>query len=407
MLQCGLLGEKLRHSYSPAIHRRLGDYAYTLIEKSPEEVGAFLQSGSFHGINVTIPYKKTVMPYCAALSDTARAIGAVNTVVRRADGTLYGDNTDAYGFSYMVKKAGVEVSGAKALVLGSGGASATVCAVLRSLGAKEVVVISRSGADHYENLSRHSDAEIIVNTTPLGMYPHNGASPVDLTAFPACRGVLDVVYNPRRTALCLLAEERGIPWESGLTMLVAQAKRASELFTGCEIEDSLIDAITRELRTEMENIILIGMPGSGKSAIAAALSEKLARRAVDSDAEIVRRAGKSIPEIFREEGEEAFRRLESEVLRDLGKESGLIIATGGGVVTRKENYAPLHQNGTLFHIRRDLASLPTEGRPLSQAGKLSEMWEVRKALYEAFCDIEIENDATVTVAAEKIWEALQ
>ena len=407
MLRCGLLGEKLGHSYSPAIHRRLGDYEYVLIEKAPEEVGEFLQSGSFHGINVTIPYKKTVIPYCAELSDTARAIGAVNTMVRREDGTLYGDNTDAYGFTCMVKKAGIEVAGAKALVLGSGGASATVCAVLHSLGAREVVVVSRGGENNYENLSRHADAEIIVNTTPLGMYPHNGISPVELSDFPACRGVLDVVYNPRRTALCLQAEERGIPWESGLTMLVAQAKRAGELFTGKEIADACIDAITKALRAEMENIILIGMPGSGKSSIAEALSQMLSRKTVDSDAEIVRRAGKSIPEIFAREGEDAFRRLESEVLRDLGKESGLIIATGGGVVKRAENYAPLHQNGTIFHIRRALSDLPTDGRPLSQSGKLAEMWRERKPLYERFGDAEIVNDSTVDSAAEKIREALQ
>lgn len=407
MLRCGLLGEKLRHSYSPAIHARLGAYEYTLIEKDASQVGAFLQSDSFDGINVTIPYKKTVMRYCAELSSTAEAIGAVNTIVRRGDGSLYGDNTDAYGFSYMVKKAGIEVTGAKALVLGSGGASATVCAVLKEMGAREVVVISRSGEDNYNNLSRHADAEIIVNTTPVGMYPHNGVSPVDLAAFPACRGVLDVVYNPRRTALCLQAEARGIPWESGLTMLVAQAKRASELFTGKTVDDACIDAITAELRGEMENIILIGMPGSGKSSVAAFLGEKLSREVVDSDAEIVRRAGKSIPEIFAQSGEEVFRQLESEVIRDLGKESGLIIATGGGVVTRKENYAPLHQNGTIFHLRRDLNLLPTDGRPLSQRGKLAEMWQVRKPLYEAFSDEEILNDAAVEDAAEKIREALQ
>ena len=407
MLRCGLLGEKLRHSYSPAIHSRLGDYEYTLIEKDPADVGAFLQSGSFDGINVTIPYKKTVMRYCAELSDTAQAIGAVNTVVRRADGTLYGDNTDAYGFSYMVKSAGISVEGAKALVLGSGGASATVCAVLKEMGARDVRVISRSGEDNYENLARHADAEIIVNTTPVGMYPHNGVSPVDLADFPACRGVLDVVYNPRRTALCLQAEARGILWESGLTMLVAQAKRASELFTGKKIEDSCIDAITKELRLQMENIILVGMPGSGKSSVATLLGEKLSRKVVDSDAEIVCRAGKSIPEIFAESGEEVFRQLESEVLRDLGKESGLIIATGGGVVTREENYAPLHQNGTIFHLRRDLNLLPTEGRPLSQSGKLTQMWQVRKPLYEKFSDKEILNDTAVEDAAEKIREALQ
>ena len=407
MLRCGLLGEKLRHSYSPAIHRRLGDYEYTLIEKDASQVGRFLQSGEFDGINVTIPYKKTVMRYCAELSATAQAIGAVNTVVRREDGTLYGDNTDAYGFSYMVKKAGIDPEGAKAIVLGSGGASATVCAVLKELGAREVVVISRSGENNYDNLARHTDSEIIVNTTPLGMYPHNGVSPVDLGGFPCCRGVLDVVYNPRRTALCLQAEERGIPWESGLTMLVAQAKRAGELFTGKAIDDACIDTITAELRSEMENIILIGMPGSGKSSVAAALSQMLSRKCVDSDEEIIRRAGKSIPEIFAESGEEAFRQLESEVIRDLGKESGLIIATGGGVVTRDENYLPLHQNGTIFHLRRDLEALPTEGRPLSQTGKLLEMWQVRKPLYEKFADAEIANDAAVEDAAEKIREALK
>ncbi|MBR1456756.1 MAG: shikimate kinase, partial [Oscillospiraceae bacterium] len=326
MRRCGLLGEKLGHSYSPAIHAMLDDYAYPLYERSPEELDAFLRGGDWDGLNVTIPYKKTVLPYCDELSETARRIGSVNTLVRRPDGSLYGDNTDAYGFRLLIRRCGIDVGGKKAIVLGSGGASVTVCDVLREQGARSVTVISRGGKDNYENLDRHADAQIVVNTTPLGMYPNTGRAAVDLRRFPACEGVLDVVYNPARTALILQAEALGIPCASGLYMLVAQAKRSSELFTGRSIDDAVIDCIEHALAASMQNVVLIGMPGSGKSTIAAALGEKLGRPVCEADAEVERRAGRSIPEIFAESGEEVFRRLETEVLAELGKQSGTVIS---------------------------------------------------------------------------------
>ena len=305
MKRCGLLGEKLGHSYSPAIHAELADYEYRLYEVAPEKLGEFLKDGEFDGLNVTIPYKKAVIPYCAALSPIAQKLQSVNVLVRRADGTLYGDNADAYGFDAMVKASGISVEGKKALVLGSGGASATVCAVLNELRACSVTVISRSGEDNYGNLDRHADAEIIVNTTPVGMYPNCGVSPVDLRQFPRLAGVLDIVYNPARTALVMQAETLGIPYMSGLYMLVAQAKRTAEVFEGHAILGSETERIWKKLGREMQNIVLIGMPGSGKSTVAARLAEALDRVALDSDAEIEERNGASCASLIERNGEAA------------------------------------------------------------------------------------------------------
>lgn len=399
-MKCGLLGRKLGHSYSPQIHSNLGDYPYVLFEKEPEEIEDFLKNGDFTGINVTIPYKKEVIPYLDELTPTARKMGAVNTVVRRADGTLLGHNTDHFGFASMVRRSGLDVTGKKALVLGSGGASNTAVAVLQDLGAR-VVIISRSGENNYENLHLHADASVIVNTTPVGMYPNVGTSPVDLARFPKLEGVLDVVYNPARTQLLLDAEKLGIPAENGLWMLVAQAKESAEYFTGNPISDSMIAHIHRKLSAQMQNIVLIGMPGCGKSTIGNMLSKKLQRKFVDADAEIVRLAGKPIPLIFAEDGEEVFRQWETRALAELGKQSGLIIATGGGCVTRQRNYPLLHQNGTVFWLQRALDTLPTEGRPLSQANKLADMYAVRKPMYEAFTDFCVDNNGSAddTVAA--------
>ena len=327
MMRCGLLGEKLGHSYSPAIHAQLADYAYGLYEVAPEDLPAFLTGGDFDALNVTIPYKKAVIPYCAELSPMAQRLGSVNVLVRRPDGTLYGDNADAFGFEYLVRHSGINVAGQKALVLGNGGASATIQAVLEQLGA-HVTVISRHGPDNYENLDRHADAHVIVNTTPVGMYPNTGKAAVDLRQFPQCAGVLDIVYNPARTALLLQAERLGIPCAGGLYMLVAQAKRSCEVFTGTVIDDAQILRIHRLLRQEMENIVLIGMPGSGKSTIAALLAERLHRPVLDSDAQIVETAGVSIPDIFAAGGEDAFRARETAALAELGKRSGAVLATG-------------------------------------------------------------------------------
>lgn len=400
----GLLGEKLGHSFSPKIHALLGDTPYDLYEKRPHELEEFLLHGDLAGMNVTIPYKKTVMPYCAALTDIARRIGSVNTLVRRADGTLLGDNTDYYGFDCLLQRAGIDPKGKKALVLGGGGASLTVQMVLRDREAGQVIVISRSGADNYDNLHRHADAELIVNTTPVGMYPQNGVSPVDLGMFPNCSAVVDVIYNPARTALMLQAEELGIPCAGGLTMLVAQAVRSAERFLGRDFSDHTLERVLHTLERDTENIVLIGMPGCGKSLLGRALAEKLGKPFVDADQEIIRQAGKSIPDIFAQEGENGFRRRETEVLRRLGSQSGQVIATGGGCVTREENKPLLRQNGKLIWVRRPVSVLPTQGRPLSQRGNLEEMARERMPLYAELADHIIDNTGTPEAALQKLME---
>lgn len=406
MLRCGLLGKKLGHSYSPAIHAMLGDYEYLLYEKQPEELEDFLKNGGFDGLNVTIPYKKAVVPYCAELSPTAKALGSVNTLVRRADGTLYGDNTDYFGFESLVRRSSIPVKGKKALVLGSGGASVTVCAVLRALGAASVTVISRQGEDNYENLSRHTDAEIIANTTPLGMFPHTGEAAVDLRDFPRCAGVFDLIYNPARTALLLQAEELNIPCAGGLYMLAAQAKRSSEQFTGKPIPDRAIGRVERRLARSMQNVVLIGMPGCGKSTVGRMLAESLKRSLIDADAEVEKLAGKPIPQIFAEEGEEHFRQLETQVLAELGKQSGLVIATGGGCVTRPENYPLLHQNGVIVWLQRDIDRLAKAGRPISQRTDPQKLYEQRRPLYERFADLTADNNGSSRETVQRIREAL-
>lgn len=407
MLKCGLLGEKLGHSYSPQIHSMLADYEYKLFEKSPEELEDFLKSGEFDGLNVTIPYKKSVMPYCAELSPTAAQIGSVNTIVRRSDGSLYGDNTDAFGFENLIVHNGIEVKGKKALVLGTGGASVTAQAVLKNLGASEVVVISRRGEDNYENIAKHADAEIIANTTPVGMYPNNGKAAVDLAQFPKLSGVLDVVYNPARTALLLQAEKLGIPCAGGLYMLVSQAKRSCELFTGKSIPDSEIDRIERVLSHQMQNIVIIGMPGSGKTAVSTMLAERLGRKIFDTDTIVSEKAGVTIPEIFAAQGEAGFRKLETEATAEVGKLSGNIISTGGGVVTVADNYELLHQNGVIVWIERDTNKLARDGRPISLSSDLNELYAARLPLYERFADIKADNNGDINDTVNAIMEMIR
>lgn len=389
-MHCGLLGQKLGHSYSPQIHKALGSYTYSLFEKEPEELESFLHNGDFTGLNVTIPYKKTVIPYCNSLSPTAQQLGAVNTIVRSPDGSLIGHNTDYFGFTSMLTKTGLSVTGKKVLVLGSGGASATVVAVLQSLGA-DPVVISRNGPDNYQNLHRHLDASVIVNATPVGMYPNTQQCPIAPAQFPSLEGVLDLIYNPARTQLLQKAEQCGLITENGLWMLVAQAKESAQWFTGNTIPDSLIAQIHRKLRADMENIVLIGMPGCGKSTVGAILSGETDKQFIDADEVIVKIAGKSIPEIFEEVGEPGFRKLESQVLNDLGKRSACVIATGGGCVTVPDNYQALHQNSTIIWLQRDTAMLPTKGRPLSQKTNLQDMYAIREPLYRSFADYTVKN----------------
>jgi shikimate dehydrogenase len=399
----GLLGRKLGHSWSVPIHEALGCEGYRLIELEPEELAPFLRRADIGGLNVTIPYKRDVMPLCGEIDPAAADIGSVNTIVRGADGVLRGYNTDIDGFIYMARRAGITLAGKKVVVLGTGGASLTAQAAARRAGAREIAVISRSGPDNYGNLHRHADAEVLVNTTPVGMYPGNGAAAVDLTAFPACRGVLDVVYNPRRTALLLQAEALGIPCCDGLPMLVAQAKRAEEHFTGRAIADSENERILSQLRREMGNIVLIGMPGCGKSTVGRLLSDLTGREAVDIDQQIALRAGCSIPEIFARGGEAEFRALEREETARAGALTGKILLTGGGAVKTPENYGALRQNGRIYHLLRDLGTLPTDGRPLSQGADLQAMWRQREPLYRRFRDVTMDNNGPAEDTAAAIW----
>ena len=405
-MNCGLLGEKLGHSYSPAIHAMLADYDYRLYEKTPGELEDFLLRGGWDGLNVTIPYKKAVMPYCAELSDTARRCGSVNTLLRLPGGAIRGENTDAYGFSYLLQSLGFDPAGKKCVIFGSGGAAATVRAVLAEKGAGEIVTVSRSGEDNYGNLARHADAAFVVNATPAGMFPHNGGAAASLAPFTRCEAVADLIYNPARTALLMEAERLGIPCANGLGMLAAQAKRSAELFLGTDIPDGEIARIEEKLSREMRNIVLIGMPGCGKSTVGKLLAETLGREFCESDALVEREAALSIPEIFRREGEAGFRKRETAALAELGRLSGAVIATGGGCVTREENYPLLHQNGVIVRLQRRLDRLPREGRPLSLQSDIGELYERRRLYYERFADFSISNDGTPEETVRAIMDKL-
>lgn len=400
-MKCGLLGEKLGHSYSPQIHRRLGSYSYELFEKNESELRDFLKDGDFTGLNVTIPYKKAIIAYCDELSPIAQKLGAINTIVRRSDGTLIGHNTDYFGFASMIRHSGLDPKGKQVLVLGTGGASATVQAVLAEMGAK-VTVISRTGENNYESMYRLHATAMIVNATPVGMYPNNGQTLVDLDRFPKLEGVLDLIYNPARTQLVMDAQAHGLVTENGLWMLVAQAKESAEWFLGHPIDDSLIERIYTEISKQMQNIVLIGMPGCGKSTVGKLLAQMLDRPFIDADAQIVKHTGISVPEIFAESGEAGFRQVETAVLTDLCKGSGAVIATGGGCVTRPENYPILRQNSRIIWLKRSLYSLATDGRPLSQSNSVFDLYEARKSLYATFSDYTIQNDTDPETTASRI-----
>jgi shikimate dehydrogenase len=400
----GLLGENLSHSFSPLIHSRLGDYVYPLYEIKPGDIDTFMRERNFDGINVTIPYKQTVLPYCEQLSEEAQLIGSVNTIVKMEDGSLYGHNTDYHGFKTMLKWGNLDSKGKKVLVLGDGGSARTVRAVLNGMGAKEVITISRRGENHYGNINRHFDAELIVNTTPIGMYPHNGNSPLPLDGFAALSGVTDLVYNPARTKLLLDAERLGIPHAGGLIMLVAQAEAASQLFLSCPPRPELVNDIHKMILQKTRSIVLIGMPGCGKSTIGRHLAQMLERPFVDIDQRIEESAEKSIPQIFAEEGEEAFRRLETQILGEECKASGMVIAAGGGVVTRPENRDLLRQNSLIVYLKRELADLATGGRPLSQSVGIQALAEQRLPLYEAWSDQTVAVEDSPDTTAERIRE---
>ncbi len=401
----GLLGDKLKHSFSPSIHKKLGISDYGIIETRRENLESILSDERYKGFNVTIPYKRDVMEYCDEISDEARQIGSVNTIVRTENGRLSAYNTDIDGFIYCAFLAGIDFKEKKILICGNGGTSLTARAAAKKLGVSRITVASRTGDINYSNLSDFADTDIIVNTTPVGMYPNNLESPVSLDAFPNCKGVFDVIYNPRRTALIMDAEKRGIPCTDGLSMLVYQAKRAEELFLNRSIPDSEATRVLSELRAESGNIVLIGMPGSGKSVVAEVISHKTGRQFVDIDTEIEKTAGKTIPEIFAKDGEAVFRDIERREIAKAGKLIGVVIATGGGAVKDIRNLAPLHQNGRIYYLRRELTKLSTDGRPLSKNQEaLIKLQNERENLYCLFADADIQNDAAPEDAAVKIME---
>ena len=403
----GVLGERLGHSFALRVHALLGNDAFAVHEVPPEELGAFLARRAFRGLTVSMPYKKAVIPFCDALDPLAERIGSVNALLVEPDGSLKGYNTDYYGFAWMVKHAGVNLRGAKVLMLGTGGAAAAAEAVAADLGAREVVSVSRGGeADYTSVYALHGDAEVIVNATPVGMHPDNGGQPIRLTGFRQCRSVLDMIYNPLRTPLLLEAEHRGIPCEGGLTMFAAQAKRAAELFSGKEIPEARIGEVCTRLMEEACNIVLIGMPGSGKSSFGKLIAKQFGRQFIDMDAYIEQAQGRTIPEIFAQQGEPAFRDMEVEASRALGCRTGLVISTGGGTVVRKESMDALRQNGCVFFVDRPLSELATEGRPLSQGGEstLQRLYDARIGLYTGYADVSISNAAGM--AAERIAETV-
>lgn len=399
----GLLGRSLSHSWSVPIHRALGCDSYHLIEREPEELKDFLRDPDIAGLNVTIPYKTAVMSLCDVIAPEAAAIGSVNTIVRQADGRLHGYNTDLTGFRYMVRRCGLELRDRKVLILGGGGASLTVRQAAVQAGAADIVTVTRGGSVRYEDLTEHRDAEILVNATPVGMYPRTGETLVDLRDFPRLCGVLDLIYNPQRTRLLLQAEALGIPWSDGLPMLVAQAVAAEELFFGRSIPESETERILNQLRFDSTNLVLIGMPGCGKSTVGQALGQLTGREVIETDRRIVERAGRTIPELFADRGEAYFRELEREEVEPAGRESGKIIVTGGGVVKDRRNYDALRQNGRIYQLERSLSLLAREGRPLSQAGDLEELWRERQPLYESFRDAAVDNSGTPEDTAAMIW----
>ncbi len=400
-----LIAKKLSHSFSKPIHNELADYSYEYKELAENEVGEFLLKKEFDGLNATIPYKKTVMEYMDEISPEALRIGAVNTVLNK-NGKLIGYNTDYYGFSYQIKESGADIIGKDAVILGTGGAAKTVVCVLNDMGAKSVRTVT-SAEIKAGDMESYYDAQIIVNATPVGMYPETGKSPIEVNDFKKCEAVLDLIYNPSKTKLILDAEKKGLKTANGLGMLVAQAKKASEIFTGKEIADSEIARIKNIIEKDTKNIILVGMPGSGKSTVGQYLAQMLGREFYDSDEEISKK-GETPAEIIEKYGEEHFRKIETKTLADLCKKSGCVIATGGGAVTREENYDIIHQNGTVVFIDRDIERLSTKGRPLSQGGisKLQEMYEVRYPLYKKFSHFSVKSQKTWQQTTALIIEEL-
>lgn len=404
-MEYGLLGENLSHSYSKNIHEKIGLYKYNLYSVSPDNLEDILRLKKFKGMNVTIPYKKKVIPYCDELDIIAKNIGSVNTLVVDDNNFLKGYNTDYFGLKYTINRSNISLKNKKVLVLGDGGTSATAKALATDLEAKEILIVSIMGDLNYKTVYKHTNAEIIINTTPVGMFPHNGEKLIDINKFKNLSGLIDVIYNPFYTSLLLEAKKNKIPIAGGLPMLVAQAKASAELFSGIKLSDYLIEKIVLELVKELSNIILIGMPGSGKTTLAKIVSKKLGKKFIDIDDEVQKSFQMTIPEIFDKFGEAEFRKAECKILADHGKMNNLSLSTGGGVILNKDNYLSLKQNGRIYWLKRNLNLLETEGRPLSKnLDELEKMYMNRKTLYKNFSDKIIENNGVLDFTINQILE---
>lgn len=410
-MKYGLIGEHLKHSYSCEIHAQIADYEYELYEIPPSGLGGFLKKREFNAINVTIPYKQDVIPFLDEISDTAKRIGAVNTIVNR-NGRLYGDNTDFAGMLALAKHIGVDMKGKKVLILGTGGASKTGHALAEYMGAQSVFYVSRSGKDgsiSYEQaVTEHGDAQIIINATPVGMFPKQDGRPIDISAFPKLEGVIDAIYNPLRTNLVLDAQERGIPAEGGLYMLSAQAVHASAVFRDIPLDESLVDKAFKSVKNDKQSIVLIGMPSSGKTTVGRILAEKCGKQLADTDEYIVRKIGMPISDFFAKHGEAEFRKIEKETVAELSATGGRIIATGGGAVLDAENVRALKQNGVLVFLdRRPENLIATDDRPLaSRRSALEKLYAERYDIYCAAAELHIDANTTPEAEADAILKEL-
>ena len=410
-MKYGLIGEHITHSYSCEIHAQIADYEYELHELAPSELGGFLTKREFNAINVTIPYKQDVIPYLDGISDTAKRIGAVNTIVNRG-GKLYGDNTDFAGMLALAKHIGVDMKGKKVLILGTGGASKTGHALAEYMGAESVYYVSRSGKNgsitYEQAVSEHSDAQVIINATPVGMFPKQGGRPIDISAFPKLEGVLDAIYNPLRTNLILDAQERGIPAEGGLYMLSAQAVHAAAVFQDIPLDESLVDKAFKSVKNDKQNIVLIGMPSSGKTTVGRILAEKCGKELADTDEYIVKKIGMPIADFFAKHGEAEFRKIEKETVAGLASTGGKIIATGGGAVLDAENVRALKQNGVLVFLdRRPENLIATDDRPLaSRRSALEKLYAERYDIYCAAAEVHIDANTTPGAEADAILKEL-
>ena len=403
-MRCALIGEKLSHSYSRLIHKKFGMYSYDLVELPPDNLKEFVEHGGYDAFNVTIPYKSAIIPYIDKVETLAMQIGAINTVCRLG-GKTYGYNTDILGMAYMLKRAGIALGGKHVMIFGSGGTGKTAEMLAKKNGAASITVVSRSGSVNYKNFYELQQTQIIINTTPVGMYPYSDISLADLSKFRNLEAVADVIYNPMRTRLMLQARELNLKYAGGLYMLVAQAKYSMDIFVKNRHPDEIIEQVYKYLLSRIINIVLVGMPGSGKTSIGKAVARRVRRRYVDSDAEIVASEGRAITEIFAEKGEEYFRKKEKQTLFLLGSQNGMVISTGGGAVLDRENYYSLKANGRIYYLEREITDLATRGRPLSTGTEaLKKLLEQREPLYKAFADVTVENDGDFFSCVDKILE---